>query len=915
MCDGFLLNHLRLRVSVFFSPAHGAQRAMWGGVQACGKYAFLLIACAVVNLERGPWNREAKHQQIRESTLEWQAKASTDRQDPLLRFILPRHLEAAGKDRHDVSEEDIDAIVEGITECNFYRRKMPKTALTQWNTLNDSLETLLPEWWLKVLALLHLGVMQGWCKGTQGAQLLSALKPADMDVVRESFKSKESTSVSHAKVRRMRDGCLGSMKLVTFTMLDPDFKADLEMICFVTSPWRRFHGQIQKDLTSPKGAMEFHTDIVFRRGAFWHTMAEAMTPFTDLERLQRIGFVVDISVLPPSRLAVDSPDMQAQSKLALSLWLLIFAEFEGFFKKCVHFFGTYPGKFALLLGPEDTRAQHFDDLRKDYHAFLQAKSRPQPMLRRICRRSVFNWIEVEEMLTYNGGLCHEDMRKHALRMFGHFGDTTLIEKHWQVKSDQCKDPASRKIAPATLWRGPVREKVLSEVFKYGREVSVNDVLDDMSARASLPQSLYRNQLSKKVTSMDFSALPSKAEKSPWERYSYDTWPAMAVESIFLRVAFDQGKLADVEQAWRTQFLRPGMVVQGPDKAIVVVMSFMPPMALCWKVTSFMLGGSEFYTFDLSDGAPTLEYKVIWSFDDWRLRLVQWCAPIHLLRANGFRQFETFPQAFCVAEPGGWVQFLQHCACKGFWDISESAVNMLSRREFGIEPCAKFLDTLIALICKILACDEESAVRCIEHRMAYFDLLTNEYEDVLETDEFYEAVDDDTRQSAAKYVERRSGAVEIRTTMQGELLHRMRKIRQAKAEAAASGPIAKRPKVAKPAGKYKKVLPSPLPADEALFTADFVQGLCPPGTKVNRDIFNGRWQLYWRLHCPPPGPWRSISRSWGCRQQSECVRECLQAVWRWAQAEQDIECPVADLFQAESASTSGAASSSSSRQPV
>lgn len=247
-------------------------------------------------------------------------------------------------------------------------------------------------------------------------------------------------------------------------------------------------------------------------------------------------------------------------------------------------------------------------------------------------------------------------------------------------------------------------------------------------------------------------------------------------------------------------------------------------------------------------------------------------------------------------------------------MSESVVNMLSRREFGIEPAPRFLDTLIAVICKIRACDEEAAVRCIEHRMAYFDMLTNEYEDVLETDEFYEAVDDDARQSAAKHVERRSGAIETRTTMQGELLLRMQKIRVAKAEAAAEGSKAKRQKVVKPAGKYKKVNPSPLPADEALFDAAFVQGLCPPGTKVNRDIFNGRWQFYWRLQGPPLGPWRSISRSWGCRKQSECVRECLQAVWRWAQAEQDIECPVADLFSTDVASASGAASSSSNRQP-
>ena len=60
MCaTGYLLSCKKLRASFFFSAVHGAQRAMWSGVQGAGRYALLLVACAVANLDMGAmaWGR------------------------------------------------------------------------------------------------------------------------------------------------------------------------------------------------------------------------------------------------------------------------------------------------------------------------------------------------------------------------------------------------------------------------------------------------------------------------------------------------------------------------------------------------------------------------------------------------------------------------------------------------------------------------------------------------------------------------------------------------------------------------------------------------------------------------------------------------------------------------------------------
>lgn len=64
-------------------------------------------------------------------------------------------------------------------------------------------------------------------------------------------------------------------------------------------------------------------------------------------------------------------------------------------------------------------------------------------------------------------------------------------------------------------------------------------------------------------------------------------------------------------------------------------------------------------------------------------------------------------------------------------------------------------------------------------------------------------------------------------------------------------------------------------------------LAPPGARVRCDRFNGRWQAFLRV---PPGPWRSFSRSWGCRTHRECFDSLLAELWKMATAH-NIPCHV------------------------
>ena len=97
-----------------------------------------------------------------------------------------------------------------------------------------------------------------------------------------------------------------------------------------------------------------------------------------------------------------------------------------------------------------------------------------------------------------------------------------------------------------------------------------------------------------------------------------------------------------------------------------------------------------------------------------------------------------------------------------------------------------------------------------------------------------------------------------------------------------------------------MLPAPLPAGEDGFTQEQVQKMLPDGlsAKILKDYFNGGFIVWWRLSGPPKGPWRSKSRSWGCRSVRDCVVELLRIIWTVALAVLGGECPIAGLFDVD-----------------
>ena len=190
-------------------------------------------------------------------------------------------------------------------------------------------------------------------------------------------------------------------------------------------------------------------------------------------------------------------------------------------------------------------------------------------------------------------------------------------------------------------------------------------------------------------------------------------------------------------------------------------------------------------------------------------------------------------------------------------------------------------------------------------------MQSPYEDILSSEEFVAVAAEEDLEAARRHTNTQSALKSESKATQNKMLRKLGDIRKARKDAEdAAAPKAK-PKRggrggARGGGRGRGAAepklprdPAPLPVDDALFTEPFVMSLLPEAcdSRVSKDLFNGRYRVWFRLTGPPKTKWRNKSYSWGCRSCRDCVIACLRYVWTWAEAEIDCECLIADLFSA------------------
>jgi hypothetical protein len=273
----YLLYKKKLRMTPFWDASHKVYRCLWNATRSAGKYTAVLLGVVVFNIEHGPWQGSANHEQIRAAAKDLQALAADGGGDPLFDYLMPKIL----RDRNaEVGLATSQDIIEELVSARFLEAKGAKVSPTRWGTWHNAAAERLPVWHMKAALLAFLGVRCGWLTSSSKRALVSqALRPRDLQRAAQSAEDKQTIKQSSDAVNALRDKCLGNqLHLATVAMLDADFHFEISLIQFATLPFREWDGMLIHSVRNPAACKEHYVGMAQGMAGLDEAVGKALRP-------------------------------------------------------------------------------------------------------------------------------------------------------------------------------------------------------------------------------------------------------------------------------------------------------------------------------------------------------------------------------------------------------------------------------------------------------------------------------------------------------------------------------------------------------------------------------------------------------------------------------------------------------------
>ena len=483
------------------------------------------------------------------------------------------------------------------------------------------------------------------------------MRQIDVAAMKElSSNSKEAKE----KVQRMKDSVKGgSMKLCAFAMLDPDFHREV-----FTSVFRTMHKTLESLLSNGVNARQFHIDIVLRRGPFWRAMASALSPYTRIKELLKIGIIGEVHSRGGPLWDDDHVTRLEQRDLATKLWRRNIDQFRNFLKGFNHYYDGYPSSFASLLDghPVDVGLRWYQ-MKADFAAHLEASTWKVPRLKKITARSMFNWTENREVFEEDAvGIVIEN----ATRILTYTADTTLLEKSFAASADQETNTANKRLSAPSMWHYLAKKKLLTQDFAFPQEVTVADVPNDQPAHAALPGSIFKPSARK--LSIDASDLSTRKATGDWETMNSEGWHQLVPEAKLVRYLFDHRAFNRSQDAWRTDLVVHGLIFSIANRPGQLFYSMYKCSAVhvSWRVERIRIGPDAYFVFGQT--RPDLPiYEPVLDFEEWWVVPHEACSLLDMLVSNKGLAFDVIPEAF-ARQSSDAIPYLRFAAQNGFFSL-------------------------------------------------------------------------------------------------------------------------------------------------------------------------------------------------------------------------------------------------------
>lgn len=737
MCAAsFLLNHLGMRVSIFFDPPHKLWRCVWQGCHE--RISVVFLAGIVCNLDRGPWKSESNWQKLQEAMQEY--VALSDIICPLFRRLAPRILADRGMDPHNCSSEVLQDLFDSLLDADWMRQKAPRVATTRWGTWHKQWAWLLPLYHEKLLACQACGVLEGWLTKEAQAKYAETLKVVDAGELADTVKQKMAVKEGMRRTQKLRDGVPNQFRLSTLAMMDSGFYFSMRLVHMTSKPFNELYSLWNMTLRSPEATLEHHLSFVQGRNVFFSAIRKCSSPFDFVDDLAALGIEAALSGPAVLKAKDDDPELMDQRDKYKDVWLAIFAQARCFFKGFLPQYLGYPGKFAHLLDPRpEYRAAQWEDMVKDWTAWKSVENTKTGVLRRLGKLTPFRWREVYEIFEwpamYDMKLTPEVLAV-VEQIFKYQGSSLSTEISFQKISDNSRDSKSGRQGAASIWRRPVRDRLLSSEFGFN-EINICEVPDDMPIKSELPQSVMRPNYNKQSTT-----LKDIAGKRPpqWGTFSAANHDALPVHVKFVRWAVDSGYVAKADQCWKSELLHTNYIFKSKgDGKLYLSLVSTPPMIGLLPVQEVKVGKtSGFLKLSFENLLP--EWVSLVDINDFMGQPFQFASPLDILRCCGPGEAPDMNGVFGRTD-GPCLPLLKFAAKHAFFDIGEFFLNQLARRELNIPLAGTLAEKLLQLVRHILNCDDDTACGILETRIKNIESGADAYAELAQTEECVEHIDD------------------------------------------------------------------------------------------------------------------------------------------------------------------------------
>lgn len=869
--------------------SHGVWRDFQLALRHTGHWSFFLILITTMNIVHGPFEEQMNFADIKESIRSYMVSA-----DPESCPVFSSYLRQILKDwkmSERIHEADIARTVfELLPERPVFRRRGEKVSLNRFfHAVRKLEEEELPDWHVKVVALLYWGITAGKFKDSKMAATFGQhLLPPAGDV-----EAKGTTKEGEKTTRNLWQVCENGLHVSVVVYCNEENHQRACIIARVSREVRFWHHNQNQRLRDVNENLKFLQEQ--SSGDFFDHL------FRTLDMLFDIGAMADMlfDLTPAEVVDLDHPAVELQQELAAFAVDFAFSLCGNRVRRTLWLLRGWPGRGCMFAcGPGDNEVREAkDQLLADRRRWLSLQEHDSTRLSPMLKRSVFLEIGVEQLsgiLEKTGGEVTPQVREWARGAYTGVASAQIVEDGFNRMKLPVKQGRNRRVARERRHGMLLSAELENTVRKYTPLDYESSVVPKGQC---LPEDAYKSR--KAQCSIDMDGLAGPSAQTSWYSPGASGWPQRFADLAILETLEARfGDLHRCDSTWRSCLLDGGtaLVRRRGENTWFFTMGTLPSglAGIGWpaeEVEVFALvSRSAAASSSASSSTPALAATMCFRpRRDVRI--------VHLLVATDLEEFEArsllvqsplaqkcntgTPRASCplplTIQAGEPKPLLQHAAEHAFHKIPKASLLLIAEElQAGVTSDASLFDVLFALVKQVLECDDMRALAILKRRLrapseGVTDILggdgLDEVVEKADRSQFKKQVKDEEQQKAAAERFRKDlqvGLTKAAKTKEGKKYAQAEKTR-----------LKKVPR--------QQFVPSKL-------GREYLVALAPPGAKFWRSE-GGTWQVHLRPHA-------RLSRSWQKYGEAEAARLILRGCWEQhlsAAGLDDSHCPVQGLF--------------------